>query len=113
MRIIAQITEVLEAADHAASQDFRWWFVVLLIIGLIVAYGLFQHFEKLRMELKEECSEARKETAEARRETAESREQFSEHLEGQNGKLMVVLGDNTAAMNRLAEVAHKLTGIYK
>ncbi len=45
MSTIAQAETILRAADHAAAQDFRWWFVALLIIGIIVALILFRWFD--------------------------------------------------------------------
>ena len=44
MPLIAQLDEALRAVDHAASQDFKWWFLGLLCIGLIALYLLARFF---------------------------------------------------------------------
>jgi hypothetical protein len=92
------VDSALNVIDKAAAADFRWWFVSLLVIGLLTVYFLARYFAEQISALQTEINLVRTE--------------YETHLKTGNAEMVVALSEASQTIQQnskvLADVAARL-----
>lgn len=86
------LDETLKTIDHVSSQDDRWMFIALLVIGLITIRFLTRYFMR--------------QVADLQREIVATRTEFEQHLKTANAEMV-------AALTKSSEIIAKNSAILE
>jgi hypothetical protein len=92
--MIAQIDSALRAIDHAASQDFKWWFLGLLALGLVALWLMIKLFIKRDERLSNRLDKVQ--------------DEHTKTLLDLNTRQAQIIAENTMALGRLAAALEKI-----
>jgi hypothetical protein len=93
---LAQINEAVKVIDHAADKDFRWWFMGLLVIGLMALFGLAKVGKGFLDRLSNRLDAVQ--------------DGNTKYLQDTGHKQLTVIAENSLAMNRIGQALEKIAG---